>query len=571
MSETESKTSQTTEEVPKFLKCKGEKLNKVITTMCGVGFFLFGYDQGVMGSLLTLPTFRATFPEMDTVSNDEQSYAIWQGFVIGIYAVGCLLGALSTMYIGDKFGRVKMIFWGCVIIVIGGILQAAAISTDFLITARIISGVGNGLLTATVPLYAAECSKANSRGKMLCIHGSLITFGIAVSYWIDFAFYFTEPLEPHGEVSWRFPIAFQLVFPVGICCFGTTFPESPRWLMGQSRREEAAKVFASLYDKVPSHPYVQSLCDDIARSLDAEKKAGGNKFSLKALVRQGPRKNFQRVNLAGWSQVMQQICGINLITYYAGTIFESYIGMDPLESRILAACNGTEYFLASLIPIFVIEKFGRRKLFLFGTSGQCLSMLLLYVCMEIAEQGNDGGSIGAAVLLFAFNTFFGMSLLSLTWLYPPEVSSLEVRAPTTGISTACNWGFNFMVVMITPICFNSIDHHTYLIFFAINFLMVPVFYFLYPETRGRTLEEMDLIFEETPTWKPWKAVHLAATMPFLHEKDDLESFKARASHEQYSHVPDSAESDAGLMDQKADAKHVEDTNREESSRDSRGV
>ncbi|KAF3986486.1 hypothetical protein FT663_04864 [Candidozyma haemuli var. vulneris] len=565
MSDSESKHSepQYSDEVPTFLKAKGDKLNKIITTMCGVGFFLFGYDQGVMGSLLTLPTFRARFPEMDTVSNEELSYAIHQGLVIGLYAVGCLVGALATMYIGDKFGRVKMIFWGCVIIVIGGILQAAATNTDFLVTARVISGVGNGLLTATVPLYAAECSKANSRGKSLCIHGSLITLGIAVSYWIDFAFYFTEQF---GEVSWRFPIAFQLIFPVGICCFGTTFPESPRWLMGQSRREEAAKVFAALYDKPPSSAYVQSLCDDIAKSLDAEIKAGGNKFSVKNLLKQGPRKNFQRVNLAGWSQVMQQICGINLITYYAGTIFEEYIGMDALESRILAACNGTEYFLASLIPIFVIEKFGRRKLFLFGTAGQCLSMLLLYVCMEIAEQGNDGGSIGAAVMLFAFNSFFGMSLLSLTWLYPPEVSSLEVRAPTTAISTACNWGFNFLVVMITPICFNSIDHHTYLIFFGINFCMVPVFYFLYPETRGRTLEEMDLIFADTPVWKPWKSVGIAATMPFLEETKDIESFNQKADAEHYSNGSSSSpESDSGLMeDTKSETKFVENVNKENS-------
>ncbi|KAK8441651.1 hypothetical protein ACI3LY_000038 [Candidozyma auris] len=522
MSETESKTSQISEEVPKFLKLRGERLNTAITSLCGVGFFLFGYDQGVMGSLLTLPTFRARFPEMDTVSNEEQSYAIWQGWVIGCYAVGCLVGALCTMYLGDKFGRVKMIFWGCVIIIIGGVLQAAAMNTDFLIVARVISGVGNGLLTATVPLYAAECSKAASRGKSLCIHGSLITFGIAVSYWIDFAFYFTEQF---GEVSWRFPIAFQLIFPLGIACFGTTFPESPRWLMGQSRAEEASRVFASLYDKTPNDPFVQRLIEDISQSLDAEKKAGGNKFSVKALLKQGKHKNFQRVNLAGWSQTMQQICGINLITYYAGTIFEEYIGMDALESRILAACNGTEYFLASLIPIFIIERVGRRKLFIFGTAGQCLSMLLLYVCMEVAHRGNDGGSIGAAVMLFAFNSFFGMSLLSLTWLYPPEVSSLEVRAPTTAISTACNWGFNFMVVMITPICFNSIDHHTYLIFFAINFLMVPVFYFLYPETKGRSLEEMDLIFAETSAWKPWQCVKVAATMPYFHERVDTESIK----------------------------------------------
>lgn len=502
---------------PTFLKCKGDKLNNAIVGLCGVGFFLFGYDQGVMGSLLTLPTFRATFPEIDTVSNEEQSYAIMQGLTIGLYAVGCLVGALSTMYIGDMFGRVKLIFWGCVVIIIGGALQAAATGTAFLIVARVISGLGNGVLTATVPLYAAECSKAKSRGKSLCIQGALITLGICVSYWIDFAFYFTEPLEPHGEVSWRFPIAFQLVFPLGITFFGYSFPESPRWLVRQKREEEAALVFAALYDTYPDDEFVLTLISDIKASLRAEENAGGSKSPLKALFEQGEKKNFQRVNLAGWSQVMQQISGINLIAYYAGTIFEEYIGQGPMELRLLAACNGLEFFLASLIPIWTIEKFGRRVLFLFGSVGCCLSMLFLTVSMEMHHQGHKGGDIGAAFLLFSYNTFFGMSLLSLTWLYPPEVSSLEVRAPTTAISTACNWGFNFLVVMITPICFNSIDHYTYLIFAGINFCMVPVFYFLYPETKGRSLEEVDLIFAATPAWKPWQAVRIAYEMPFRHE------------------------------------------------------
>lgn len=523
MSEKSSVSSNTCFEVPTYMGLKGRKLSTAITTLCGVGFLLFGYDQGVMGSLLTLDSFRKRFHEIDTVDNTDMHTATIQGVTVGIYEIGCLIGALSTMYLGDKFGRLKMIFSGCIIMIIGGILQTASTNTPFLAVSRVISGLGNGLLTSTVPLYAAECSRAASRGSSLCIHGSLITFGICISYWIDFAFYFTEKF---GEVSWRFPIAFQLIFPIVIVAFLFKFPESPRWLMRQGREEEATLIFASLYDKPPSHPVVQRLIADIKESLQAEIDAGGHKFTPRKLITQGKKKNFQRVNLAAWSQVMQQICGINLITYYAGTIFESYIGMTPLNSRILAACNGTEYFLASLIPIFIIEKVGRRKLFLFGTVGQCLTMLFLYVSMEMAKQGKPGASIGAAVLLFIFNTFFGMSLLSLTWLYPPEISSLEVRAPTTAISTACNWGFNFMVVMITPISFNSIDHHTYLIFFGINFCMVPVLYFLYPETKGRTLEEVDLIFAETPAWKPWKSVEIARTMPYLHEDEsgsDLEN------------------------------------------------
>lgn len=513
-------------DIPKYLGCKGQKLNHAITILCGVGFLLFGYDQGVMGSLLTLPTFTKRFPDIDTTGGKNSTK---QGLAIGLYEIGCLAGALSTMDLGNRLGRLKIIFAGCIIMIIGGALQAGATTTDFLIVARVISGIGNGLLTSTVPLYGAECSRASHRGRVLCIQGALITFGICISYWIDFAFFFTDKF---GEVSFRFPIAFQLVFPLAIVPFIFKFPESPRWLMGKSRREEAAIVFSSLYDLPANDPFIVDLIQDIQNSLDAEHKAGGDKFSLKNLLKQGEKKNFQRTMLASCSQVMQQICGINLITYYAGTIYQQYIGMKPLESRILAACNGTEYFLASLIPIFIIDKVGRRKLFIFGTTGQFLTMLFLFVTMELDKKGVNGAAVGAAVLLFVFNTFFGMSLLSLTWLYPPEVSSLEVRAPTTAISTACNWAFNFMVVMITPICFQNISHNTYLIFMGINFLMIPVFVFLYPETKGRSLEEIDLIFAKASAWRPWEVVAIANNMPHLHEihSDDLEKLKDEVSH-----------------------------------------
>lgn len=514
-----------TDEVPKFLGFKGDALNKVITVICGVGFLLFGYDQGVMGSLLTLQSFRDSFHAIDTVRNPDNSTL--QGAVIAIYEVGCLISALSTVYLGDHFGRLKIIFTGCLIMIIGGILQTASHGVAFLIVARIISGLGNGLLTTTVPLYAAECSKATTRGYLLCIQGALITLGITISYWVDFAFYFTDKF---GEVSWRFPVAFQLVFPLAIIGFIFKLPESPRWLMGKGRDDDARLVFSSLYDLPPSHPVIEEQIMDIQQTLEKEASTGADRFNARALLKQGEKKNFQRVNLGGWAQIMQQICGINLITYYAGTIYETNIGMSAFESRILAACNGTEYFLASLIPIFIIEKVGRRPLFLFGTVGQFLTMLFLFITMELSNHGYSGASIGAAVLLFVFNTFFGVSLLSLTWLYPPEISSLEVRGPSTAISTACNWGFNFMVVMITPVCFDRIQHHTYLIFAGINLLMIPVLYFLYPETKGRTLEEMDMIFAATPSTKPWKSVLIARDMPFAHSATDQEWSDFRQRH-----------------------------------------
>lgn len=520
------------EAIPTYLGLSGSKLNLAISCLCGVGFLLFGYDQGVMGSLLTLPQFRKDFPSIDVIA--DSSHATYQGFTIAVYEIGCMASAISTIWLGERLGRLKTMLLGAAIMCVGGALQAGSTTTGFLIVARIITGLGNGFNTSTVPVYQSETAKSKSRGKLLCVQGSLITLGICISYWVDFGFYFAS-----GPISWRFPVAFQCVFPIIMFPVILKFPELPRWLMRQGREDEARKVFAALYGLPPSHTVIEEQIEEIRQILAMEALATGNRSAFYLMLRQGEKRNFQRLCLAGWSQILQQICGINLITYYAGTIYETRIGLEPLTSRILAACNGTEYFLASLLTIFIIEKVGRRPLFIWGTFGQFLTMLFLFVTNHLARvDDNKAAAYGAAFLLFMFNTFFAFSLLSLTWLYPPEISSLECRTATAGVSTACNWISNFLVVMVCQPMFENIQEYTYLIFAVINFLMVPVFYFLYPETKGRSLEEMDIIFHQTPIWKPWESVRLAKELPYMHSEnvEDAEA-KLHAFAEHIEHGP----------------------------------
>lgn len=494
-----------------FLGLTGSKLNFAVSCFAGVGFLLFGYDQGVMGSLLTLPSFENTFPAIKASNN-----ATLQGAVVALYEIGCMVSSLSTIYLGDKLGRLKIMFIGSVIVTIGGALQSCAYTVAHLTVARIVTGLGTGFITSTVPVYQSECSLAKKRGQLIMMEGSLIALGIAISYWVDFGLYFARNSE-HGSVAWRFPLAFQCVFPIMLISTVFRFPESPRWLLKHGKKTRARIVFSALYDLPEDHPKIAAQIEEIEQSLQNERSGGAEKFSAKTLFSQGPNRNFHRVCLAFCSQMMQQISGINLITYYAGTIFESYIGMTAFNSRILAACNGTEYFLASLIGFWTIERLGRRFLLFWGALAMSVTMGMLTLTTYLADKHNNtGAGIAAAVLLFVFNSFFGVSYLGGTWLLPPELLSLQTRAPGAALSTAANWGFNFMVVMITPKAFESINSYTYTIFAAINLLMAPVIYFLYPETAGRSLEEMDVIFSQTPVWQPWKVVQIAKDLPFMH-------------------------------------------------------
>ncbi|KAK2785121.1 hypothetical protein FQN52_008607 [Onygenales sp. PD_12] len=478
----------------RYFGLRGTRLNVAIGVIAGLDFLLFGYDQGVMGGLLTLPSFAKTFPEIDlteetreTLSQAEANHrSTIQGISVASYNVGCFLGAVSCIWIGDMLGRRKTIFLGSAIMVVGAALQCSAFSLAHFVVGRIITGIGNGLNTSTVPTWQSECSKSHRRGQLVMIEGALITGGICISYWLDFGFSYLEP----SSISWRFPIAFQIVFAVIILATVMFLPESPRWLILRGKEDEALNVLGALSDLPNDDPYINT---EFVAIKDTVLETQGAGFA--DLFTMDEDRHFHRVVLAYVNQMFQQISGINLITYYAAVIYENSIGLSGFLSRILAACNGTEYFLASWIAVFVVEKVGRRPLMLFGAVGMSLSMVVLAIATSFEGQSKPG--IVAAVFLFVFNSFFAVGWLGMTWLYPAEIVPLRIRAPANALATSGNWAFNFMVVMVTPVAFTSIQYKTYIIFAVINAFIVPVVYFFYPETAYRSLEEMDTIFHNT--------------------------------------------------------------------------
>ncbi|KAK0880004.1 hypothetical protein LTR87_006216 [Friedmanniomyces endolithicus] len=471
-----------------FYGLRGTKLNIAIAIVAGTDFALFGYDQGVMGGLLTLNSFLKYFPQIHTQKppgGNASKASNVQGITVGAYTLGCFFGAVATIWLGNFLGRKRTIMVGSTIMIVGAAIQCSSFSLGQLIAARLLTGFGNGMNTSTVPTWQSETSKSHRRGQMVMIEGSLIVFGVMLSYWIDLGFSFLDP----SDVSWRFPIAFQILLAVFIVCFIPGLPESPRWLVLKGREARALEVLAALSDLPEDDPAVQ---DEFKAVKDTVFEMAQGSFSDS--FKTNRNRNLHRTILAYVNQMFQQISGINIITYYAATIFHNNIGMSAFMSRLLAALNGTEYFIASWVAIFTIEKFGRRKLMLFGAAGQALSMAVLAGTTSV--PGNASLGIAAAIFLFVFNSFFAVGWLGMTWLYPAEITPLDIRAPANAISTTANWIFNFMVVMVTPVAFNAIQWKTYLVFAAINAFMVPCVYFFFPETAYRSLEEMDEIFHQ---------------------------------------------------------------------------
>ncbi|KAL9131180.1 MAG: hypothetical protein Q9217_000833 [Psora testacea] len=344
---------------PEFMGLTGRSLSIAVSTVATTGFLLFGYDQGVMSGIITAPAFNDVF----TATKDNSTM---QGFVTAIYELGCLLGAIFILIFGDFLGRRRAIISGGSIMILGVIIQVTSErgSTPLaqFIIGRTITGVGNGINTSTIPTYQAECSRTSNRGLLICIEGGVIAFGTLVAYWMNYAASYGSP-----DLVWRFPISFQIVFALVVVLGTVWLPESPRWLLTRERWEEGETVIAALRGLETNSKETQLQKQIILDSIKASGFAGHKGTPLKALFTGGNTQHFRRMMLGVSSQFMQQIGGCNAVIYYFPILFEQSIKQTHNVSLLLGGVNMFVYAIFATTSWFIIERVGRRKLFLWGT------------------------------------------------------------------------------------------------------------------------------------------------------------------------------------------------------------
>lgn len=303
-----------------------------------------------------------------------------------------------------------------------------------------------------------------------------------------------------ASVSWRFPIAFQIVFALIMLGGVAVLPESPRWLISHGYDEEGARVVAALTATSMDDPVAISEKNKIADALLAQKSAQAAKKS--DILKGGKQQHFRRAMVGASTQLFQQLGGCNAVIYYSTILFEDQVGLEAQLSLILGGVLSIIYAIFALTSFLLVEKVGRRKLFLIGTFGQMVSMFIIFGCLTAANKqmaaGNSAQSAqtakGGAFGLYLFIAFFGATWLPLPWLYPAELNSMAVRTEANAISTMTNWLSNFLVVQVLPTMTASINSYTFLLFALANCIFLPFIYFFYPETSGRTLEEIDVLY-----------------------------------------------------------------------------
>lgn len=418
------------------------------------------------------------------------------GAVTGVYDLGAVVGSLACIGYSDKIGRLRTIFIGLALSIIALVLESSAYSLAQFIVGRVLVGVSIGTISAAVPVWQSECSGARHRGAFVIVEGASISCGITISEWIAWA------LSPTtNSADWRVPIALPALFTLIALPSLLIMPESPRWLARKGRLDEARRVLARLEDVGEHSPQID---DEIARIQTSLSVIKG---SLKDLTRNGKERTLNRTLLAMTGQMFQQMCGISALVFYTGTVF-SQMGFTGTSERALACCLPTFQSLCSFLPIFLIDRLGRRKLFMISLSGMAVSMAVVAGTARPHQSSTNGAAIA---FFFIYDFFFPLGLLGQTFLYATEVAPLKLRVPITAIANATQWLCQFVVAQVTPPGTTNLGPKYYIIYAVINFVGAWIIYFFFPETMGRSLEEMDHIFEEGSSY--FNVVRVARKMP----------------------------------------------------------
>lgn len=331
-------------------------------------------------------------------------------------------------------------------------------------------------------MWVAECSSARERGRRVLLQGFFAIGGIVAASWIEFGLFFVKD----SEVNFRFPIAFQGVFAVIVTSLVLFLPESPRWLIKQDRLEDAKKAMSALEGLPEDSEVVTQELHLIRDAFLEEQRQSVSIFAM------GPERQFHRAALAVVLACLAQMSGINIITFYSTTIFQEQLHYTATNARIFSGCIQIWQFVSAGFAVLLIDRFGRRKLLMAATLGMCVAHVGLAGLMS--DISNPAAGKAAIFFYFVAMFFFPIGLFLIPFMYAAEIAPLSIRHKVTAVGACTNWLFNFLVAEITPHAMQNIGYKYYIVYASITILSFFVVLFLYPETKGRTLEEVDDIF-----------------------------------------------------------------------------
>ncbi|CUS20977.1 LAQU0S02e02718g1_1 [Lachancea quebecensis] len=473
----------------------------VVAMVSCISGLMFGFDISSMSSMIGTDKYREYFKNPDSTT---------QGGITASMSGGSLLGSLISPNFTDAYGRRVSLHICSALWIAGAVLQCAAQNQGMLIVGRVISGMGVGFGSSVAPVYCSEVAPPDIRGTVCGLFQFSVTLGIMIMFYIGYGCHFID-----GTASFRITWGLQMVPGFALMLFTFFLPESPRWLANHDRWEEASEVVARIGAKGSlDNPQVRLQLEEIREQVIIDQQAAH--FGFRQLFR---KKTINKTIVGVCAQMWQQLCGMNVMMYYIVYIFK----MAGYSGNTLLVSSSIQYVLNVLMTIpalLLVDKIGRRPVLMVG--GVFMFIWLFVVAGLLADysvpepNGFDGddtvriripdsekpaakGVIAASYLFVcSFAPSWGVGI----WIYCSEIFNNFERARGSAFCASVNWAFNFALAMFVPSAFKNITWKTYIIFGVFSIALTIQTFLMFPETKGKTLEEIDQMWaDHIPAWK----------------------------------------------------------------------
>lgn len=448
----------------------------VISVVAALGGLLFGYDWVVIGG--AKPFYEKFFDLVDPSA---------QGWTMSSALVGCLVGALVSASASDRFGRKRLLVFAAILFTISSIGTGMANTLNVFILWRIVGGVAIGVASTLSPLYIAEVSPARVRGKLVAINQFTVVIGILAAQIVNLLIAEKVPADAtaefilnswNGQTGWRY-MFYACAVPAAVFVLTSLMiPESPRWLAKAGRASEARKILDRIFGNIRG--------GEVLREIESTLNVHTEKVQWNQLLE---KRTLPILIIGIVLAVFQQWCGINVIFNYAEEIFANagYSVSDILFNIVI---TGAVNVVASIGALTLVDRVGRRPLMLFGAASLCVVYVILGACYAMAIKGP---AVLALVLLAI--ACYAVSLAPVVWVIISEIFPNRIRGLAASVAVGALWIACFFLTYSFPILNKSLGAAgTFWIYAAICAAGFLFTYAKLPETKGKTLEEIEQSF-----------------------------------------------------------------------------
>jgi SP family arabinose:H+ symporter-like MFS transporter len=432
-----------------------------VSVVAALGGLLFGYDTAVISG--TVEALRAHFL-LNSLS---------LGWVVGSALIGCVMGSAVGGKLTDALGRRTVLALSALLFLMSGIWCYLAPSISQLVAARILGGVGVGFASLLVPVYIAELAPPRHRGALVLLNQVAILMGMVLSYltnaWIGRA----GDAAWLTEIGWRVMLGVEAVPALVFLLLSLMIPESPRWLLKRNRNSDAERILTRLHGAATASAELAEIRNAIAHEQG----------TVAELFRRETRGIVYMTMILA---LFQAFTGINIVMYYAPTIFTS-AGIGTGTALDHSVIIGLVMLLVTVGSMFLVDRLGRRPIMLLAVAGMGLSLVLLGLMFA---QGSDKPA-WLLLWVLTYVSSFSIGMGGIYWVVVSEIFPTRVRGAAMSLSVVFLWGGNYLVSQFFPAMLEALKGSVFYVFAAMCLLCFAFIALFVPETKGKTLEQIE--------------------------------------------------------------------------------